>query len=302
MYNIALYALTVMIWGSTWIAITFQLGEVPVPVSIIYRFAIAGLVLFVILGLTRNLQKLDRKDHFYTLLQGGCLFCFNFYCFYSSIQYINSGLSSVVFSVATVTNCVANWLFYKKKPSLKVVTGSIVGLIGISAMFWPEFSSGSDGENTLKGVLLAMLGTVFFSMGNMISIRHQNKGLKPPSTNAWGMLYGVLVLTLVTYLQGIPFVLDWRSEYIAALLYLAIPGSVVVFTSYLLLVSRIGADRAAYATVLFPAVALTLSTIFEGYQWSSMAIFGFVLVALGNLIIFFKWPLKQRPAVRAESC
>ncbi|MGI9280162.1 MAG: DMT family transporter [Endozoicomonas sp.] len=302
MYNVALYALTVIIWGSTWIAITFQLGEVPVPVSIIYRFAIAGLVLFVILGLTRNLQKLDRKDHFYSLLQGCCLFCFNFYCFYSSIQYINSGLSSVVFSVATVTNCVANWLFYKKKTSLKVVAGSIVGLVGISAMFWPEFSSGGDWQETLKGVLLAMLGTVFFSLGNMISIRHQNKGLKPPSTNAWGMLYGTCVLTLVTLIQGIPFVLDWRTEYVAALLYLAIPGSVIVFTTYLLLVSRIGADRAAYATVLFPAVALTLSTVFEGYHWSSIAILGFVLVALGNVIIFFKWPFRDRPAVRAESC
>ena len=302
MYNVVLYALTVMIWGSTWIAITFQLGEVPVPASIIYRFAIAGLVLFAILGLTRNLQKLNRKDHFYTLLQGCCLFCFNFYCFYSSIQYINSGLSSVVFSVATVTNCVANWLFYKKKPSLKVIAGSFVGLIGITAMFWPEFSSGGDWQETLKGVLLAMLGTVFFSLGNMISVRHQNKGLKPPSTNAWGMFYGTVVLTLVTLLQGIPFVFNWRSEYIMALLYLAIPGSVIVFTTYLLLVSRIGADRAAYATVMFPAVALTLSTFFEGYQWSNLAIVGFALVALGNIIIFFKWPLKSRASIKTESC
>lgn len=295
MLTLALYALTVLIWGSTWIAIAFQLGEVPPPVSIVYRFVIAGVILFVILLSSRKLQLMDRTDHGFSLLQGCCLFCFNFYCFYSSIQYINSGLSSVVFSTATITNCICNWLFYRKKPSLKVVVGAVLGLAGISAMFWPEFASNQNWDDTLTGIMLALAGTVFFSLGNMISVRHQNKGLRPPTTNAWGMLYGVCVLSLVTLLQGLSFTFDWRPEYIAGLLYLAIPGSVVVFTTYLLLITRIGADRAAYATVMFPAVALSLSTVFEGYEWSSLAALGFALVVAGNIMIFARWPLKQTP-------
>ena len=293
MLTAVLYALTVLIWGTTWLAITFQLGTVPVPVSIIYRFAVAGIVLFAVLGFSRKLQTMDRNDHFYSALQGCCLFCFNFYCFYSSMQYINSGLSSVVFSLATICNSINCWLFYRQKSSARVIAGSLVGLAGICAMFWPELASDKDFTVILRGVLLAILGTVFFSMGNMISIRHQTKGLKPPTTNAWGMLYGIIVLSSVALFQGETFNFDWRPAYIASLLYLAIPGTVVVFTTYLLLIMRIGADRAAYSTVMFPVVALTLSTIFEGYQWSSVSIAGFVLVVAGNILIFARWPLSR---------
>ena len=296
MLTAALYAVTVLIWGTTWLAITFQLGSVPVPVSIVYRFALAGIALFAVLGFMGKRQPMDRRDHGFTLLQGCCLFCFNFYCFYSSIQYINSGLSCVVFSLATVCNSACNWLFYRKKPSGRVVAGSLVGLLGMSAMFWPELSPGRDFVSVLRGVSLAALGTLFFSFGNMISIRHQSKGLKPPTTNAWGMIYGISVLSIVVLLQGETFSFDWRLEYIASLLYLAIPGSVVVFTTYLLLIMRIGADRAAYSTVMFPVVALGLSTVFEGYQWSSMAIAGFILVLLGNILIFARWPSFHKTA------
>ncbi|MGI9275745.1 MAG: DMT family transporter [Endozoicomonas sp.] len=299
MLTAVLYAVTVLVWGTTWLAITFQLGTVPVTVSIVYRFALAGLVLFAVLGFSRKLQSMNVKDHAFTLLQGCCLFCFNFYCFYASMQYINSGLSSVVFSLATVCNCFFSWLIYQKKPSARVVAGSAVGVLGIIAMFWPELASDRDFSTVLRGVMLAVTGTVFFSLGNMISVRHQTNGLKPLTTNAWGMLYGIAVLSAVTLLQGETFTFDWRPQYIASLLYLAIPGSVVVFTTYLLLIMRIGADRAAYSTVMFPVVALSLSTIFEGYEWTALAGIGFVLVIAGNILIFARWPQFLKASVQS---
>ena len=299
MLTAVLYAVTVLIWGTTWLAITFQLGTVPVPVSIVYRFALAGLLLFAVLGFSRKLQPMSRRDHIYTLLQGCCLFCFNFYCFYSSMQYINSGLSSVVFSLATICNSFFSWLFFQKKPSARVIAGSVVGLMGVIAMFWPELASDSDFTLVLQGVMLAVMGTVFFSLGNMISVRHQTKGLKPPTTNAWGMLYGVAVLSSVVLMQGETFSFDWRPQYIASLLYLAIPGSVVVFTTYLLLIMRIGADRAAYSTVMFPVVALSLSTVFEGYEWTALAGIGFALVIAGNILIFARWPVSLKASMQS---
>ena len=58
------------------------------------------------------------------------------------------------------------------------------------------------------------------------------------------------------------------------------------FTAYLMLVGRIGPERAAYCTVLFPIVALAVSTVFEGYQWTALAVVGLVLVVAGNLVAF----------------
>jgi drug/metabolite transporter (DMT)-like permease len=138
----------------------------------------------------------------------------------------------------------------------------------------------------LAGLGLALLGTLFFSTGNLLSSRMQALGMAPWLTNTWAMLCGATILTIGALALGMPFNFDPSPRYVGALLYLAVPGSVVAFTAYLLLVGRIGPDRAAYCTVLFPVVALTVSTVFEGYQWSSMALAGLLLVIAGNLLAF----------------
>lgn len=290
MLNISLYLSTVLIWGTTWIAIKLQLGEVAVQASIIYRFSLAGVVLFALLLLSRRLQPLNRNDHLFCVVQGCCLFCFNFYCFYTATGYISSGLASVIFSMATVMNVINNRIWFGKTPSLSTVLGALVGLMGISLLFWPEINSDGFNIEVLMGIGLALLGTWFFSSGNMVSVRHQQKGLRPPSTNAWSMLYGVLVMSIVASVQGVEFKFSSNPDYLYSLLYLAIPGTVIAFTGYLMLVGRIGADKAAYSTVMFPAVALTVSTFYEGYQWTTLSVVGFSLVILGNLLIFAKIP------------
>jgi len=94
--NIFLYGLVVMIWGTTWIAIFLQQqGSVAVPVSIFWRFAIAALVMLLLLRITRRLQPLALRDHLFCILQGGCVFGLNFYCFYHAAAWISSGLESV---------------------------------------------------------------------------------------------------------------------------------------------------------------------------------------------------------------
>ena len=302
MLNIGLYLLTVLIWGTTWIAITLQLGEVAVQASILYRFSLAALVLFAVLLLSRRLQKLERGDHLFCLIQGCCLFCFNFFCIYTATGYISSGLASVIFSMATVMNVVNNRLWFGLRPALRTVLGSVLGLAGVAALFWPELQADGvtgDGLNTdtLLGMGLAALGTWFFSSGNMVSVRHQKKGLKTTTTNAWSMFYGVLMMAAIILLQGVPLTFSWQSAYIGSLVYLAIPGTVIGFTAYLILVGRIGADKAAYSTVLFPAVALTLSTFYEGYQWTELSLLGFALVVLGNVLIFARFGGLKRIAV-----
>jgi drug/metabolite transporter (DMT)-like permease len=133
---------------------------------------------------------------------------------------------------------------------------------------------------------LAALGTLFFSLGNMVSRRNSAAGISPVTANAWGMGYGALFLLVLIGITGTPIVAPPDARYIGAMLYLAVFGSVVGFTTYLMAVSRIGSAKAAYMTVLFPVVALTLSTLFEGYQWTPSAMVGLALTLLGNLVMF----------------
>ncbi|WP_065758784.1 DMT family transporter [Pseudomonas defluvii] len=286
--NLFLYLLTVVIWGTTWIALKLQLGVVAIPVSIVYRFALAALLLFAILLLSRRLQPMSRRAHGLCLAQGLCLFCVNFMCFLTASQWIPSGLIAVVFSTATLWNALNARVFFGQRIAANVMGGGALGLSGLALLFWPELSGHAASRETLTGLALALLGTLCFSAGNMLSSLQQKAGLKPMTTNAWGMFYGATMLAVYCLISGIPFAMEWNTRYIGSLLYLVIPGSVIGFTAYLTLVGRMGPERAAYCTVLFPLVALNVSAFVEGYQWTPPALFGLLLVMLGNVLVFRK--------------
>jgi drug/metabolite transporter (DMT)-like permease len=292
--NISLYLLTVLIWGTTWIALKMQLGEVAITASIAYRFGLAALVLFAFLLLTGRLQRLDRRGQILCLWQGLALFCLNFICFYNASRWIPSGLIAVIFSMATLWNALNSWLFFKHKISANVLIGGGFGLLGLGFLFWPELAGHEASRESLLGIGLAMLGTLCFSAGNMLSSLQQKAGFKPLTTNAWSMLYGALMLVALCVVMGTPFGFEWNTRYVGSLLFLAIPGSVIGFTAYLTLVGRMGPERAAYCTVLFPVVALNISVFAEGYQWTAAALFGLFLVMVGNVLVF------RKPKPKAE--
>ncbi|SFV16571.1 DMT family transporter [Pseudoduganella namucuonensis] len=290
--NAFLYLLTVLIWGTTWIAIKFQLGVVAAPVSIAYRFWIAAAVLFLFLLATRKPIWPPRQAWRYLVAQGVALFCCNFLCFYYASQWVPSGLVAVVFSTAPIWNALNGRLFLGREIRRQVLGGALLGLAGIAMLFLPQMRGHWNDSGMLAGLGLALLGTLCFSTGNLLSSRMQSLGLAPWLTNSWAMLIGAAILTAGALALGMPFSFEPTTRYAASLLYLAIPGSVVAFTAYLLLVGRIGPDRAAYSTVLFPIVALTMSTFFEGYHWTATAVCGLALVLAGNLLAFMR-PLQQ---------
>ena len=294
--NAFLYLLTVLIWGSTWIAIKFQLGVVPAPVSIAYRFWIAAAVLMLFLLVTRRKIWPPRQAWPYLVAQGFALFCCNFLCFYYASQWVTSGLVAVVFSVAPIINAINGRLFMARPIRGHVMAGALLGLTGIALLFLPQMQGHWRDGGMLAGLGLALLGTLCFSTGNLLSSRMQALGLTPWLTNSWAMLIGATIVGAGALALGMPFAVEPTARYAAALLYLAIPGSVIGFTAYLLLLGRIGPDRAAYTTVLFPVVALTLSTVFEGYRWTPLACVGLLLVLGGNVLAFL--PGAAKPALK----
>ena len=140
-------------------------------------------------------------------------------------------------------------------------------------------------DKTIIGAAFSLSGALMASFGNMVSHRAQGQGIPVLQANAWGMAYGAATMAVFTLFSQVPFTYDPAPEYTISLLYLSIFGSILAFGSYLTLVGRIGADKAAYAAVLFPVIALGISTLFENYQWTSRAVFGFALVLLGNYIV-----------------
>ncbi|MBB4574705.1 DMT family transporter [Rhizobium lentis] len=292
MANVVLFIATVLIWGTTWIAIAMQVGPVPVLVSVFYRFALAAVILVAILAAMRRLKVPALRDQPFILAQALCLFSLNFICFYNAAAFVPSGLISVIFSLATIYNAVNARLFFGDRITGRTLFAAALGATGLLLLFGDEVVVDFD-MGTLKGIGLAALGTLFFSLGNMASRRNSAAGISPLTANAWGMTYGAIILLVLIAVTRTPIVAPSGVTYLAALLYLSTIGSVIGFTTYLMLVSRIGSSRAAYATVLFPIVALSLSTVFEGYHWSGLGLIGLALTLLGNVIIFAR-PLARR--------
>lgn len=282
--TVFLYIVTVLAWGTSWIAITLQGGSVDSVVSVFYRFALASLLFLPALYLTGRLQKTRRSDHLWFFLQGCCLFCFNFICFYIASKYMASGLLSIVFSTAIFYNAINNRIFWGVKPSKSIYGAGVLGVIGLVLLFWQELSNASASDGLLLGIALSALGTLGFSFGNMITIRHTRNGINPFTSTGYGMTYGSLILLSIILAFEIPITWDSSPTYLYSLVYLAVFASIVAFSAYLSLINRIGANQAAYATVVFPVIALAISSVYEGYTWGAMNAAGLVLVLLGNAV------------------
>ncbi|MFL6699450.1 MAG: DMT family transporter [Vitreoscilla sp.] len=294
-----LYALTVVIWGTTWIALKLQLGSVPIAWSIAWRFALAAAVLFAWLAARGRLRLPRREVRWLVAAQGLCLFCLNFICFLSASRTIASGLVAVVFSTATLWNALGARLVFRRALTPATIGGGALGLGGLLLMFWPELARHGASAGTWRGLGFALAGTLCFSAGNLLSARMQSLGETPALTNAWGMAVGTVALVTGCAAFGVAPAFDLSPSYVGALLYLAIPGSVIGFTAYLSLVGRLGPERAAYCTVLFPLAALAISSVVEDYRWTPPALGGLALVMLGNVLVFRKPTL--RPAVRSTT-
>ena len=285
MSNFWLYAFAVLIWGSTWLLINFQLGTVAPEVSVVYRYAIATVIIMAY-ALIRGIRlRFGFRDHLVFVLLGLFLFSFNYIATYSAQVFIPSALNAVAFSTMVWMNILNSRLFFGTRIEPRVWMGASLGMGGILVLFWPEVSAMSLDDKTLIGASLSLSGALMASFGNMVSHRSQSRGMPILQANAWGMFYGTLITFTVAWYKGLPFNFEYTFSYAASLLYLAIFGTIVAFGCYLKLIGRIGPAKAGYAVVMFPVVAFVLSVLFEDLAIEAHIVAGVVLVLLGNLVI-----------------
>ena len=300
MSNLLLYAVTVLIWGSTWLAIEFQLGIVEPEVSIVYRYAAASIILFAWCRLRGLGLGFGLVQHGWFLLLGLLLFCLNYILAYRAQIYISSALTAIAFSSIVWMNIINARLFFGTRSSRRVLIGSVLGVAGILILFAPQVRELKLTDTVFLGSLLAIIGALVASLGNMASQSAQRQKLPVVQSNAWGMFYGAVLTALVAAVQRHPFTFDWSVGYVTSLAYLAIFGSIVAFGAYLTLLGRIGAHRAGYAMVMFPVVALILSALFEGLVIDANIILGTTFVLAGNLFVLGKAEADRNLTVAAR--
>ncbi|MDX1480043.1 MAG: DMT family transporter [Woeseiaceae bacterium] len=288
-----LYAVVVLVWGSTWFAIKLQLGPVPEELSVAYRFALASLCLFAFARVRRQTLAIARADYLPVVLQGALMYSIAYVLVYFGSRYITTGLIAVLYSSIVILNGALERLFYGRPVDRRLGMAAFVGLCGTVLVFWPEVSALSLDDEALLGILWSLGSVLFAALGNMAAIRNTSRGIPVLLINAHGMAWGALLSFSVVLVLGKPLTFSLQPDYLVSLVYLSIFGSCIAFGAFIALLKQIGAGRASYVSVLFPIIALLISTVFEGYRWHPAAFAGVFLILAGNWLALSRVP--ERP-------
>lgn len=285
MSNLKIFVVCVAIWGTTWIAITFQLGSVAPEASVSYRFLFASLLVFGY-SLTRRLPlRFAYREHAWVALFGVLMFSVSYIFVYYAEQQVVSGLVAIGYSASPLLGMLGLWVFFRTPITLPVALGAVLGIVGIAIVFFPEFGNAKEGGNSAWGAAFTVLAVGASMFGSMVAHRNQQARLPFWQTLAWGMFYGAMFSLVVTLASGKKLSFEFTAEYVLSLAYLAVFGSVIAFAGFLTLLGRVGAARAGYVGVMVPIMALVISAAFEEFHWHALTWTGVAVSVLGNVVI-----------------
>jgi drug/metabolite transporter (DMT)-like permease len=281
---VGLFLTATAVWGSTWLAIKYQLGVVAPEWSVAYRFALAAAMLALWCTATGRSMRFSARNHLFLAALGVTLFGLTYLCVYWAEQYVASGLVAVVFSTIVFMNPIGMRFAFGTPLSARTFIAAALGVAGIALLFLPELTAARSGGAAGQGIAFALIGTVIASGGNLVAIRNHDSGIPTFPGTAWGMAYGALTAAIVAIAKGVSMSFDSSPAYLLSLAYLSVFGSIVAFGAYLTLLKRVGGGPSAFVAVSTPIIALTLSALFEGYRWTWIAALGVLLAVIGNCI------------------
>lgn len=296
MSNSVLFLLCSLIWGSTWIAITFQVDLVPELWAVAWRFSIAAASLGLYCWIRQLPMRLPRHIHIKMAAVGLALYTLDYTLLYVAQQYIVSALLALMSSCIIYFNVLLRRWWLKQPVRAEVLAGATLGTLGIGLIFVPEFSKVSVNTGLAIGLSIALVSFLCAAIGNVISERILSAGTPVIQMNFYAMSYGLIFLYSAALIQGESVSLPQLSSFYLSLVYLGLIGSVLAFGIYMRLVSQMGADKAAYVVLVYPIVALVISTFFEGYRWSLLSALGVTIVIVGNAVAMGKLPIQMRSA------
>ena len=283
--NWQLFAICVLTWGTTWYAITFQLGHTAPEVGVALRFALAGVVVLALCIVRGMGLRFSLRDHALLALQGSFLYGVSYICVYHAEQHLVSGLVAVGYSASPLVVGLGAHALFSQRVTARFVLGGLLGIMGVALMFWTEFGKAAGSRNSGLGVLFTVGAVLLSAVGSLTASRNRSHGLPFWPALGFGMLYGAAVTALVALLQGQSFALPAVASWWLSLFYLALAGSVLTFACFLTLQERVGPGRAGAIGVMTPLLALVVSMLFEAFRPDALTITGAALAVAGNVLM-----------------
>lgn len=290
------FAFVTLIWGSTWIVITGQLGIVPPSWSVTYRFAVAAIAMFAFAAIRRERLGLSPRALAFAAVLGIAQFAFNFNFVYRAEQHITSGLVAVLFALLIVPNTLMGRIFLKTPLERRFLVGAGIAIVGVGLMILHEYRAAALGAAAvLTGTAFTLAGVTSASIANVMQGSKIARAQSMTVMLAWAMLFGTLIDGSFAWITTGPPVIEPTAAYLGGVLYLGVIASAVTFPLYFNIIRAVGPGQAAWSSVLIPIIAMGFSTVFEDYHWAPLSIGGGVVALIGLVIAVAKRP--ERPSV-----
>ncbi len=294
------FMLVTLIWGSTWIVITGQLGVVPPSWSVTYRFAVAGIAMFAFAMIRRERLWPGYPALAFAVVLGIAQFALNFNFVYRAEQHITSGLVAVLFALLIVPNTLLGRIFLTTPLQGRFLAGAGIAIIGVGMMIVHEYRAAALGPAAvLTGTAFTLAGVLSASIANVMQGSRIARAQSMTVMLAWAMLFGTLADGSYAWITTGPPVVETTAVYIGGVLYLGVMASALAFPLYFNVIRAVGPGQAAWSSVLVPIIAMGFSTVLEGYRWAPLSIAGGVVALIGLVIAVAKRP--ERPSLSGNT-
>lgn len=285
MNNASIFAGCVLVWGTTWLAITYQLGSVAPEISVSHRFLLAAAIIAVLCRVRGLSLRFSRAQHVALALLGVSMYGASYIFVYHAELHLASGLVAIGYSASPLMSALGTRIFFRQPLTGRIAVGAVAGIAGITLVYWPSFAGLAHNRDAMLGVLFILLAVLISTGGGLLAQQNHQRKLHGWPTMAWSMGYGGLFALVAALSLGRTWSIDLSAPYLFSLVYLSVLGTVVTFYGWLTLVGRIGIARASYVGVMAPVVALFVSTAFEGFEWHALTVAGVAVSIAGNVLV-----------------
>lgn len=283
--TLLLFATAVLIWGTTWHAILYQLAASTPEFGVTLRFALAGVLALAVSRWRAEAVWPGWAAQRRLALQGLFMYALAYLCVYHAERHVPSGLVAVGYSASPLLAGLGSWWLWRTALSRRFLAGGALGVLGVALIFGPELVAGTGQGNAGLGLAFTVGAVLLSAVGALVASRNTQHRLPFWSALGWGLLWGAAASAVALAFSGQPLALPTAPSWWLSLAYLSVAGTVVAFACFLALQQRVGPGPAATVGVMTPVVALAVSALLEGYRPGLATAAGVLLAVAGNVLM-----------------
>jgi len=277
------------VWGSTYLANAWALEGFPPFLLASVRFIIAGGLMFL-LGLLFGAEKVTLAQFKNTFFAGFMLFAVGNGMVVWSLQFVDSGMTALVVAFEPLIVALMMWRMKQERPKWNSWVGIVLGIIGMGLLVGqPHLVANPQFLMGVAAIFTALLGWGYISIwivdANLPNSIFQSAALQ--------MLSGGIILFFISTILG-----DYKTfdstlitpKVLWSLLYLIVFGSIIAFTCFNFLLTKISPTKIVTSTYVNPVVALLLGWWLNHELISIQSLFAAGLLLIGVVFIHGQLP------------